>query len=47
MIQTFQEWLKEPFQLDMDAAHWAAFLGFLIVVAALWGRVLSHMGEGF
>lgn len=47
MLDIFRDWLKQPFQLEMDAVHWAAFVLFLIIVAALWGRVLSHMGEGF
>jgi hypothetical protein len=47
MVDAVKGWLGHPFSMEMDALHWALFLGFLLVLAGLWGRVLSHMGEGF
>ena len=47
MIENVKEWLSHPFSMEMNAWHWALFLGFLLVVAGLWQRVLAHMGEGF
>jgi hypothetical protein len=47
MLGTFQDWLKQPFRLEMDALHWALFAGLMIVIIILWNRILSHMGEGF
>lgn len=43
----FREWLKTPFQQEMDTIHWFMFLGLLLVMAGLWHRVLKHLGEGF
>lgn len=47
MMENVKDWLKQPFNVEMDAAHWALFLGLLLVFAGLWHRVLKHLGEGF
>lgn len=38
-------WLHSPFTTSMDAFSWVLFLGFIIVVAFAWTRVLSHIVE--
>jgi len=47
MLDNVNEWLSHPFSMEMNVVHWSLFLGFLIILAGLWHRVLSHMGEGF
>ena len=36
-----ENWLKKPFAEDMDAGHWALFLGFAIIVSLAWRRVIA------
>ena len=43
MLDRFKSWLAQPFQTDMDAAHWFYFIGLLIVIGAAWGLVLRGM----
>lgn len=38
-------WLKTPFTTSMDAFSWVLFLGFIMIVAFAWTRVLSHIVE--
>jgi hypothetical protein len=37
------EFAKRPFREDMDVWNWILFLGFVIVVAVLWRKVLAHI----
>lgn len=39
----FSGWYAEPFKSSMDALHWVLFLGFVMIVAFLWTRVLGHI----
>lgn len=41
----FSSWLKQPFTTSMDAFSWILFLGFVMIVAFAWTRVLSHIVE--
>lgn len=45
MITRILEWLKHPYQVDMDAAHWFYFLGLVLVVIFLWSRILHLITE--
>jgi hypothetical protein len=36
----FTEWLRQPFSLDMNAWHWFAFYGLIIVIAIGWKFIL-------
>lgn len=47
MVGYFKDWLTQPFRVEMDAVHWAMFIGLMLVIIILWNRILSHMGEGF
>jgi hypothetical protein len=38
-------WLAMPFTTSMDAFSWVLFLGFVMIVAFAWTRVLSHIVE--
>jgi len=42
-MQYFSDWLKRPFSQDMDAQHWAMFIGFFLVLMILWKYVLAHI----
>lgn len=41
----FSTWWKKPFDPNGDAVSWVLFLGFIIVVAIAWSRVLKHITE--
>lgn len=45
MLADFKDWAARPFSADMSAAHWFLFLGLLIVLATLWGLILSTVRE--
>lgn len=45
MLQDFKDWAAHPFSEDMSAGHWFLFLGLLIVLAMLWGMILSTVRE--
>ena len=45
-MNTFKEWLSKPFSQDMDAYHWALFIGFFLVLMVLWRQVLQHIIGG-
>jgi hypothetical protein len=45
MWQDFKSWAAQPFSADMSAVHWFLFLGLLIVLAMLWGMILSTVRE--
>jgi hypothetical protein len=42
----FKQWLASPFQADMNAVHWIAFIGLLLVALALWSMLFRHV-KGF
>jgi hypothetical protein len=42
-MDMFKEWIKEPYKTDMDAQHWFAFVGLLIMIMFLWRFILSHL----
>lgn len=39
----FMVWLKQPFSADMSATHWALFIGFILVLLAMWGMIFAHI----
>lgn len=41
----FTQFLTMPFSTQMNAFSWILFLGFILVVAFAWTRVLSHIVE--
>jgi hypothetical protein len=45
-MELFNEWLKRPFSQDMDAQHWALFIGFFLVLMVFWRYILSHIVGG-
>ena len=42
----FKQWFVSPFQADMNAIHWIAFVGLLLVALALWSILFRHI-QGF
>ena len=36
-------WVSRPFKTDMNMINWVLFIGFIIVVALLWQRVLKTL----
>lgn len=43
MLTGFKDWLKQPFESNMDAWHWFLFIGLLIVITAVWHMILDHV----
>jgi hypothetical protein len=41
MLSSFQKWWNEPFNTRGDVLQWALFVGLVLVLIALWGRVLG------
>jgi len=42
-MDLFKQWMKKPFDTDMDLVHWFLFAGLLIFIMALWRFILAHM----
>ena len=45
MFASVKNWWDKPFDANMDAARWAAFLLFVIIVCAAWRSVLLIIKE--
>jgi hypothetical protein len=45
MWQTFKDWAKKPFSVDMTAGEWFLFIGLLIVIMALWNIILFRITD--
>jgi hypothetical protein len=41
----FSQWYASPFKSGMNALNWVLFVGFILIVAFLWTRVLNHIVE--
>ncbi|MFA7335103.1 MAG: hypothetical protein WC130_12550 [Kiritimatiellia bacterium] len=39
----FKTFLQRPYKDDMTALEWFYFFGLLIVIAATWKIILSHL----
>lgn len=44
-MASFKDWLKQPFQADMDAFHWFLFWGLLIVIGVMWSLILTTIKD--
>lgn len=44
-ITAMKNWAKQPFSSQMDLWGWILFVGLLLVIAAMWGKVLNHVVE--
>lgn len=44
-MDSFKDWLRQPFAADMDAFHWFLFFGLLIAVSVLWGLALKTVAS--
>lgn len=44
-INRLQTWFKQPFTASGDAVSWTLTLVFVLTIAFLWSRVLSHITE--
>lgn len=48
MITSFKEWWAKPFDSQGDVLNWFLFIGLILVLILLWGRVIRMfevMGE--
>lgn len=45
MLAEFKNWWAQPFSADMDAPHWFAFIGLIVLISILWGYILNHISE--
>lgn len=41
MWSSFSTWWNEPFDSSGSVWQWALFIGLVIVLIALWGRVIG------
>lgn len=44
-MKGFVDWLNDPFDQDMSAMRWFAFVGLLIAITMAWGLILKYMRE--
>jgi hypothetical protein len=40
MWSSFTTWLNEPFDSQMSVWNWALFIGLILVLIALWSRII-------
>ncbi len=45
-FDNFLMWWKQPFRADASALSWIMFTGFILIVIALWMRVLDEVNLG-
>ena len=45
LVNSFSEWLKQPFKPQGSVTDWALFTALIITVAILWTRILKHITE--
>lgn len=45
MWSNVSDWWSQPFKQDMNAPHWAAFIGLIAVSLVVWGIVLRHIAK--
>lgn len=43
MLEGFRNWLKRPYDDDMDAVDWALFVGFILTLIIMWRLVMRHV----
>ena len=43
ITEVFNRFWKKPFDPNGDAVNWILFLGFLMIVALGWSRVISKV----
>jgi len=44
-MKRLQNWLDKPFKQDGNVVDWILFLGFALVVAFFWTRILKQIRE--
>jgi hypothetical protein len=44
-LDKLQAWLKKPFDPNGDVVDWVLFLGFALIVAFMWSRVLKQIRD--
>jgi hypothetical protein len=42
-MDSFKQWLRQPYSTDMDAFHWFLFFGLMIAISILWGMSLRAL----
>lgn len=45
VVSSLKAWAKQPFNSKMDLWGWILFTGLVLVIAALWGKILGHIVE--
>jgi hypothetical protein len=45
MVADFRQWLHRPFRSDMDWLSLFLAIGLVIVMAALWSKILAHLSS--
>lgn len=43
VFSSIHDWAKQPFQTQMDAWHWALFVGLILVLSFTWHLVLRDL----
>lgn len=43
MLNGFKEWLKKPYDDEMDALSWFYFVGFIITLLVAWKLIMRHV----
>lgn len=43
MLNSFQQWLSQPYAPNMSAKGWFAMVGLILISLMLWGMVLRRL----
>lgn len=43
ILSLFQNWLNKPFDPEGNAVNWILFLGFVLIIAAGWNKVIRSI----
>lgn len=44
-MSSFTAWLQQPFNSQMSAIRWVAWVGLILAAMILWGQVLRLVEE--
>ena len=45
MLHKFTAWIEEPFNSQMSAVRWIAWVGLIVAALMFWGMVLKLLEE--
>lgn len=45
MLENLKAWFSDPLNNGISAPKWFAFVGLMLIIAALWGLIIRQLKE--